>query len=498
MLLAGILGAIGGRMAPAMLSPLGWVAYLGSYQAGPMSTAANHGYAPPNEVQSIPVESYTASVEPAAIGVQFMDASAKELKRQHLQMTMRQGSGPPRRVPVEVTGTGFAGYRPAHPLSPGRYQFRLGSPQLGYTPTWTVTIQPTLTLAPPNQDGLQAMALLNQLRAALGLPAVTWSANLALAAGFHAAYVAHYGYNHPSFHIEEQGPLYFGTHPWDRDLRAGWRDASTGEVGIAAANPVPGPVFVAALIDTVYHRLGLLSANLTAVGMERVRGASDAAAMMDTAYGYRPNLPLAIAYPPPNAVGVPTEWFDNEDPDPVPNGQGGLYGFPITLDCPTVDSLGSVTMALLQGGVVVPSYLDRPGVGDMQPNQVALVPKSPLRPDTTYEVVMVSPNVQFNDGLVMPLDERWLFTTGGNQSVFAAVYGRRVMAVVDTPGGVGPAHPARVRVVFRHGSSVRAVTVLVGASGLGWRPLPPLGRGRWTLTASLPTGNTSQSVVTLP
>lgn len=496
--LLAVVGGLGGSAAPAAIPPLSWVAYLGHYQAGPDSTVANHGYAPPEDVESIPVQSYTASVQPKAIGVQFLDASARELKRQHLVMTMKTAQGRTQRVPVEVSRTGFVGYRPPHPLAPGRYTFRVGSLQLGYTPSWTVTIDPTLTLPAPSADGLEALALLNQVRAGLGLNPAVWSANLALAAGRHAQYVAHWGYNHPSFHVEKKGPLYFGTYPWDRDLRAGWMDASTGEVGIASSRPVAGPEFVAALLDTVYHRLGLLSANLTAVGMQRAQGAMDDAAMMDTAYGYRQDLPLAIAFPPAGAVGVPTDWYDNEDPDPVPNGQGGLYGYPITLDCPTVSSLGAVAMELVQGGVVVPTYMDRPGQGDMQPNQVALVPKSPLKADATYEVAVVSQNVRFNDGSLGVLDERWTFTTGGSQSVYAAVFGRRVMAAVDTPGGVSPAHSTTVTVIFRRGARSVRVAVRVGPSGVGWAALPALGRGVWTLLAVTPSGNQSRSVAVLP
>jgi uncharacterized protein YkwD len=487
-------GVIGGRGGQPALPPLSWLAYVGHFVGGPHSTAANHGYGPPDQIASIPVESYTASVKPADVGVQFVAASGPELRRQHLTMTMRHGTAKSERVPLTITPDGFAGWRLPKNLTPGRYTFQMGSATLGYTPSWTVTLDPTLGLPAPGRQGEEARAVLNQIRAALHLDPVGWSPQLTLAALYHARYVAHYGYDRPSFHVEAKGPLYFGTNPWDRDLRAGWMDASTGEVGIAAASPVPGPLFVAALIDTVYHRLGLLDANLNAVGMASAAGTQTGATMMDLSYVYRTDLPLALVYPPDRAVGIATSWYDNEDPDPVPNGQGGVYGYPITLDMPTVQSLGSMAMALVQDGHVVPTYFDAPGAGDMDPNQAALVPKHPLLPDTTYEVVAVSQNVLFNDGVTRSVAERWSFTTGGAESVYAGVYDGTLYVAVDTPGAFPPGEATTVQVTFSNGPHAVPLTVRVGASGVAAVPLPTLSAGRWTIRAVTSTGNQGTSV----
>lgn len=491
-------GAFGGRALIPALPPLAWLAYVGHFVAGPASTQKNHGYGPPDQIASIPVESYTASVRPSAIGVQFIAASAPELRRQHLTMTIRAGKGKPHPVPITVTPDGFAGWRLPKALSPGQYTFQIGSQALGVTPSWTVTLNPTLKLPPPGTEGEEARAVLNQVRAGLGLDPTLFSPELELAARYHARYVAHYGYNHPSFHVESRGPLYFGTNPWDRDLRAGWMDASTGEVGIAASNPVPGPLFIAALLDTVYHRLGLLDPNLNAVGMASAAGAEAGATMMDLSYVYRTDLPLAMAYPPPGAVGVATAWYDNEAPDPVPHGQGGLFGYPITLDFPTVDTLGHVAIALVQDGHVVPAYVDPPGAGDMEPNQVALVPKAPLQPATTYEVVAVSQNALFNDGTTRAVTERWTFSTGHDTSVYTGVYRRALLVAVDTPGALPPGLATVVHVTFLNGKAAVPLTVHVGASGVAAVPLPALTPGRWTILAVTGGGNEGKSVYIAP
>ncbi len=500
-LAAALGGVLGGRAVVPLIPPipLAWLAYVGRFAGGSHSTAQNYGYGPPSTVGSIPVESYLASVRPKTVGVQFIGASAPELRRQHLSMTMTTPTAKVFRVPVTVTANGFAGYRlPAH-LKPGRYTFEIGSPALGYTPSWTVTLDPTLSLPAPGHQGEVARALLNQLRAALGLKPAAWSRALALAAAYHARYVAHYGYNRPSFHLEAKGPLYFGTHPWDRDLRAGFRDSSTGEVGIASSNPIPGPLFVGALIDTVYHRLGLLDGNLSAVGMASAAGARDGATMMDLGYVYRPDLPLAIVYPAPGAGGVATSWYDNEQPDPVPHGQGGLYGYPVTIDFPTVDSLGTVAMAILHDGRTVAAYDDRPGAGGLAPNQAALVPQRPLRPYTTYDVVLVAERVLFNDGQTHSVTERWSFTTGGgDESVYSGVYGRSLYVVVDTPGAFPIGEASSVQVTWSRGGRRLSTRVLVGASGVGTAAVPPLTAGLWTIRAVTATGNRGVSLYRAP
>lgn len=495
------LGVLGGRALVSVTPPLplSWIAYVGRFVGGPHSTAKNDGYGPPADAGSIPVESYVASVRPQTVGVQFIGASALELRRQHLTMTMRAAGAKGVPVPVLVTRNGFAGYRVPARLKPGRYTFEIGSPTLGYTPSWTVTLDPTLRLRPPGRQGEEARAVLNQVRAALGLKPAGWSRALALAAGYHARYVAYYGYNRPSFHLEERGPLYFGVHPWDRDLRAGYRDASTGEVGIFASHPIPGPLFVGALFDTVYHRLGLLDGNLSAVGMASAAGIAGGATMMDLGYVYRPDLPLAIAYPPPGAAGVATSWYDNEQPDPVPNGQGGLYGYPVTIDFPTVNRLGAVAMALLHDGRIVPAYVDRPGVGDMAWNQAGLVPTRPLQPTTTYDVVMVARRALFNDGHTRSMTERWSFTTGaGDESVYTGVYDRTLYVVVDTPGAFPPGEAARVHVTWRRGPRRRSMWVRVGASGVGAVPAPRLAPGLWIIESVTVTGNRGVSLYEAP
>jgi hypothetical protein len=492
-LLAG--GLVAGWAAPVVSTvPLFSVLhYHGGFQGGPPSTARNHGYLPwalVGTAPSIPVESYTAVVAPHAVGVQFVAAAPGALRRSGLRLTMGLPDGRRRVWRPRVTAAGLAlGVFPRG-LSPGTWQFVLGDPVLGYTPPWTVTVpsgaQGDLS-DPAGAAAVAALSLLNGVRHTLGLDAATWGGPLARASLWHARYLARYGPDHPSFHVEEPGPGYYGRMPWDRDLRAGWPDGSTGEVGITAPTPLAGPVAVGALLDTVYHRLELLSANLTTLGFAEASGTAGAAAIMDLAFGYRPDLPLAVAYPPPGARGVPVAWLDTETPDPVPHGAGGVFGYPVTLDFPTVNRLGPTTLVLLQGTRVVPAFVVGPGRGDLAPNQVALVPRRALRPHTRYTVVSLAPRARFNDGSSLAVVERWQFWTGGgDQSVYAAYHGRALLITVDDAASdmVAAGVPLLVHIIGPR--TVRASTI-TAPDGVAVFPvkLPP---GRYAALITTASG----------
>lgn len=489
-LLAAFLGWFGGPTASSTIPPLGLGRHPAHFQTGPSSTRANHGYATGDRIASIPVESYVLSAEPKAIGLQFLGASQSYLAKQGLSLTAITPNGRHLSLPLTITPTGFVGYQVHHPLQPGPWTFQLHSLQYGRTPRWTVHVQPVLKLPRPTSAGRAALETLNALRLTLHLHSVVWSRRLALAAIYHARYVATYGYQDPSFHVERPGPLYFGTKPWDRDLRAGWPDASTGEVGVAGPRPVSGPLFIAALTNTVYHRLGLLSPNALAAGSAADLGSKDSATIMDIGYGYRSDLPLAVAFPPPGAQGVATAWTDNESPDPVPGGQGRRYGYPVTLDCPTIHSLGEATIQLTRGKKVVSAYVDAPGVGDMGPNQIGLVPKSPLEPFSTYRVSVVSDNVTYNNGLLGSLDEWWQFRTGGAaESVYLVPQGTRLMAVLAVPGQLNSLPGTRVAITIRHHSQAFHRTAIIGPTGAARVTLPHITPGLWIATAVTDTGN---------
>ena len=486
-------GIVGGLSAQPSGPPLALATYVGHFQAGPASTALNHGYGSLEDLATVPTPSYRATVAPKALGMQFLNVSRATLRSAHFVMYAHPPRSGWRTVPVTIGGNGFVGYRPPQPLRRGAWQFRLESQRLGVFSPWTVTVAAEQALPPPTPAGLTALAFLNAARAAEGSRPVVWSRRLSVAARAHALYLGHLGYHDPSFHVEKPGPFFTGRFPWDRDMAAGWTDTSTGEVGIGGPSPVPGPLFIAELLDTVYHRLGLMSPNAYAAGYGADVGPKSAAEIMDIAYGYRPTLPRAVAYPKPGTTGVATTWTDFESPSPVPHGHGQVFGYPITLDCPTVARLGQVSADVtLPSGTVVPVMLDRPGTGGLAPNQLAMVPKEPLAPDTTYVVTVEAASVQYNDGHVGSLAERWAFHTGGGaQSVYAAAGGRRLQVAIDEAGG-GPPVAETVRATLMQGARRIQLSVRV-AHGLGSTALPRGLHGSWTVVVTTPHGNRGET-----
>jgi uncharacterized protein YkwD len=475
------LGTMAGPTGAPGLVPGAIARFHGRFVAGPPSTAANRGYLPPalaGEALSVPVESYQPLIRPRRIGVQFVGLSARGLRRADVALSVTPPDGHARWVAPAVSPTGLVWWAWPTRSGSGSWRFVVGSDTLGFTTPWTVTVTPGIAPASPVAEtgsAERALALLNGIRRNLGLDAVGWGSPLARASRWHAQYLARYGTSRPSFHVEAPGPGYYGRLPWDRDLRAGWPDASTGEVGVTAPTVLAGPVTVATLLDTVYHRLSLLSGNLLALGVGSASGPVTAATIMDLGFAYRTRLHLAVAYPAPNQRGVPTAWLDTETPNPVPGGVGRVFGYPVTLDCPTAQNLGPTTMALILGRHPVPAYTDAPGSGDLAGNQVALVPKRPLRPHRLYTVVVLAPSVHFYNGSVAPLYERWSFRTGGgDQAVYVAYQGGTLLMAVDDAASdmVAAGVPLTVHIAGRLLLTRSTITAPDGVATLRLR-LPP-------------------------
>lgn len=327
----------------------------------------------------------------------------------------------------------------------------------GFSPTglahrWTITYQPGVPAPAPKRNTIMVSAL-NVYRENLGEAAVTWSAALARAALAHAEYLARNGYNRPSFHEESRGHAGFtGVMPWDRDLAMGWANAYTGEVGIEWSRVFAAPVVIADLVNTVYHRLALLTPELCCEGGGETQG-NTGAELMDLGYSYPRDLPLAVVYPYPGQIGVPTGWVDIESPNPVPNGFGREMGYPITLEFPTVERLAHTQVALYANYAPVAGILDRPGSNGMATNQVGFVPRQPLFPGTRY-TVEVSTQARFNSGFQTSIHRSWQFATGDSAASVTAAKtdAQQLLVVVDLAGWGKPIGGIRV-VVRRWGQS---------------------------------------------
>lgn len=419
---------------------------------GPYRTASHHGYEGADTLSPMTTGSYTAIRRPKRVGVQFLADAPQTLRHAGLVLQLGDPAGPLPARPAVVSALDLWSRRPVRGAPAISAAFL--APRFGLPPTrWQIrdTQNPPAARA-EDSYGAKARRVLNAYRALVGERPATYDPSLAAAALAHAAYLAQNGYHAPSFHFEQAGrPGFTGTSPWTRDTAFGWPSPLAGEVGIEWTTPIPAAAAVASLIDTVYHRLNLLSANLYRVGEGQARGATGAV-VMDLGYGYASDLPAAVVYPYPGQVGVATAWRDLEDPDPVPNGFGARFGYPVTVDVPTAATLSAVRMRMDEGGASVTLMLDPPGTKDLDPNQAGAVPTLPLAPDAVY-TVRFRAVATYQDGTRAPLRLTWRFATGGSDASVTAVPERGAVHLLIARAGSGtPAAKMPVEVVRTRGT----------------------------------------------
>jgi tetratricopeptide (TPR) repeat protein len=228
-----------------------------------------------------------------------------------------------------------------------------------------------------------ALATVNNYRRLAGLGPVTSSSVIHQSALAHSFYTFFNG-NLPSIrdlgiHQEvSTGQGYVGDNVLTRAQHFGYPQRSMAEV-ITHRNEPAGAV--ADWIDSVYHRIPLLRADLIELGYGDAYLGPLTVQVMDMSYR-ETATGRVILYPAPNQVSVPAAFNGNEIPDPAPNASYPI-GYPVTA---TFDRNARVTI----GGFHLrdPSGADLPGIS-LQPsneteNSFAFMANVPLKDGTTY------------------------------------------------------------------------------------------------------------------
>lgn len=314
----------------------------------------------------------------------------------------------------------------------------------GSTPTPTT---PTPTTPTPTSPDLQTtvpdatypadspeMAFrnaFNAFRGAQGLGLLAQSTQLDTAAKNHLNYVTTYSnlnggdvdmasieptYNRPRFHIEDSGKAGFtGVQELDRANFAGYGGTYVGELGAYGS----GKGSVAALqnlIDTVYHRAGLLFQNVRDMG---IAVAADRAQTMVILVGQK-STPQRNAsdyvgfYPADTQTGVPL-FTAIESPNPFPDLPYSEYatktGYPIHIMGEQFTTITVNSFTVTEDGQSAPmdsrllTQANDPH-NTLAKNVAFLVAKQSFKPNTKY-------NVAFN-GVIggYNVTRAWSFTTG--------------------------------------------------------------------------------------
>ncbi|MHB8507818.1 MAG: CAP domain-containing protein [Candidatus Dormibacteria bacterium] len=260
-----------------------------------------------------------------------------------------------------------------------------------------------------DQVARAALKTVNDYRARAHLPAVSLDDRITAGAASHAYWflfnLALTQVKGLGIHHEVAGtPGFTGFSMRDRATHFGYPNASMSE-DITHRGSAPGAV--QDWVDSVFHRFPIMRPDLVAIGF----GAADVGMLpvevMDMAYSAGNGDPRAmVPYPASGQADVPTSFYGNELPDPVP--KGGVYpvGYPVTVNfSPSSRVAISDYRVAGPGGATLPVYTIEPTLAGSE-NVLSMLPEKPLQAHTAYSA-HVSGTI---DGTPFALD--WSFTTG--------------------------------------------------------------------------------------
>jgi len=275
------------------------------------------------------------------------------------------------------------------------------------TGTSSETLQTTVPTPsyPVGSANLDTFNAINTFRQSLGLGLWAQNAHLDQAAQNHVNYEVA---NNVLSDVETNGlPDFTGATVLNRVLYTGYNGNGVGEVG----SSIGGSAAVAGLINTVYHRSGLMNQSAIQVGIANSSDASDPVSVVN--YGYlssmQSNAPGFTAYYPLNGQTGVNLFIYPEDIIAFPNLT--LPSSPISFISALGTELLVTSFTVTEAGASAPlpsSYLtdDNDPNDTLDSNEAYLVGNAQFSPNTKY-------NVTFT-GTVNgePVFAQWSFTTG--------------------------------------------------------------------------------------
>lgn len=262
---------------------------------------------------------------------------------------------------------------------------------------------------PYDADQYRAVAFLNRIRGAAGLPPISRDGALSEACGKHLGYMVQNGLVSGAVgaraHDEELGKPGF--------TAEGRQAARNADIAFGNGDPRDSADH---LLNTFYHRIPLLSPNLERVGIAHSR--EHRVAILDVLTGAveRPvRRDAVVLYPAPGQQGVPPAFLGKEQPSPVPE-RGRLRGFPVTATFPKGATVRQARATLAEAAAgppgpalaafvsspESPARADRPGNDD----SICLIAEEPLKPRTAYRADLRA----IVNGA--PWQRAWGFSTG--------------------------------------------------------------------------------------
>jgi hypothetical protein len=189
-----------------------------------------------------------------------------------------------------------------------------------------------------------------------------------------------------------------------------------GEV-ISATNSTSGFYLTEELITAIYHRFVIFEPRFKEVGTGAATNASGysyftADFTANNGYGTGLGRSTVAAWPFDGQTGVPAHFLsDYESPDPVPD--ANEVGYPISVHA-DIDTTLTVTAFTVRphGGADLAVRLMTHGADPETPaSAAAVIPLSPLRPATTYEVSFSGKLALTGSPNSVTISKSWSFTT---------------------------------------------------------------------------------------
>ena len=320
---------------------------------------------------------------------------------------------------MSLTACGGGGGDPPPPPSP--------PPAPTPAPTPLAPIAAQLSVPTPvgyDADRLAAFNRLNEIRLSAGLGMLAQSTAMDQAAQAHAEWMIA---NNSFTHEESIGtPGFTGEDFPTRDEAFGYVPVEGTEV---MTGPVHGAEGVDVLINTVYHRAGMLAFEPVDVGVGWSSGTAANVSMPLVIDITRPgtdmvrgmgqtaqaNIQGVQVWPIDGAHGIPLR-LGLESPNPVPSQDVLSLGTPASITVSETKTISSVSFAMANSttGAVMPVQVltNQNDSNFLIPESfIAAIPLIILAPNTTYKVTFSGATMDRVSGVSEKIDRTWSFTT---------------------------------------------------------------------------------------
>ena len=251
------------------------------------------------------------------------------------------------------------------------------TPQVTVAPSAPASTPAATNVTRSNDAGAMLRAH-NDLRAAVGAPAVRSDDRVSAAAQHHAEYLARAG---AIGHDETPGtPGFTGTTVQERLAAQGYTGATASEV---AASSDSGTEDVGYLWELPYHRLGLMHPHAVVAGWGHAEIGGHTATVGVIVFDFASAAPERVLSPAPGQR-VSASWHGIESPDALPAGAARPVGYPVMVvysGARSVD-MKSAKLTDASGREVAFSVVPR----IYEPDYAAIVPVPPLASGARYRV----------------------------------------------------------------------------------------------------------------